>query len=100
MPMPTATSATAIEVRAPTMIIEKHVAAEMVGAEPVRAPRAAGACAAMSMRREVVGRPDERDERRRATTRSARAAMRARRGRCRERRASAQRRRSRGSTSA
>ena len=40
---PTATSATAIELRAPTMIIESDVAAEMVGAEPVRAPRAAAA---------------------------------------------------------
>ena len=34
--MPTATSATAIETRAPTMIIDEHVAAEVVGAEPVR----------------------------------------------------------------
>ena len=48
MPIPTATSATAIETRAADHDHRQDVAAEVIGAEPVRRPTAAGACAAMS----------------------------------------------------
>ena len=61
-PTPTAISATAIEVRAPTRIMREHVAAVLVGAEPVRGAKPLQLVRDV-LRGVVVGRPDEARQR-------------------------------------